>query len=249
MNSKTEESFKIKANFLPITVIKFIHNDLQSISQQLQEVHLSAPNYFNQSPVIIDLSALKRPADGIDLSQFCQILRENQMIPVGVQGLQDQEQELAEKLGLAIWRSSAAALQQTKKKPKENVISEQTEVSTKGPHTIITKPVRSGMRIYAKKSNLILLAPVNSGAECIADGDIFCYAPVRGRLLAGASGNLNAQIFCNSLDAELIAIAGFYLLYDECPAERNGNFQISLKENKLQIDNFSLERSVSLCQK
>ena len=104
------------------------------------------------------------------------------------------------------------------------------------------------MRVYAKQSNLILLAPVSSGAECIADGDIFCYAPVRGRILAGASGDLQAQIFCQSLDAELIAIAGYYLLYDECPEERNGYFQILLKESKLYIHNFSLERSV-LCQK
>ena len=54
--------------------------------------------------------------------------------------------------------------------------------------------------------------------------------------------------FLQSLEAELITIAGYYLLYDECPAERAGHFQIFLKESKIHIDNFSLERSV-LCQK
>lgn len=89
---------------------------------------------------------------------------------------------------------------------------------------VVTKPIRSGMHIYAQDSNLILLAPVNPGAECIADGDIHCYAKVRGRLLAGAKNNTNAQIFCQSLEAELVSIAGYYLTYDEFPKRNQDIF-------------------------
>jgi septum site-determining protein MinC len=273
LSQKSDEAFKLKANFYPVTVIKFFRCDQRSVLQQLKEIQRKAPNYFYQSPVIVDVTHLKRPAKGLDLARLSQILREYQLIPVGVQGLSPAEESSAEALGLALWQSSAAnkdiqevsesapeyrtgpqseSESESDSQPQSSFPSPSEEASTrqpsKWPNTVVTKPVRSGMRLYAKQSNLILLAPVSSGAECIADGDIFCYAPVRGRILAGASGDLQAQIFCQSLDAELIAIAGYYLLYDECPPEKNGCFQILLKESKLYIHNFSLERSV-LCQK
>lgn len=253
------EAFKLKANFYPVTVIKFFRCDQRSVLQQLKEIMRKAPNYFHQSPVIIDVTHLKRPSKGLDLARLLQTLREYQLVPVGVQGLSPAEEDSAEAFGLALWQSSAAnrdirevseSAPEYKIEPHSQSTPEETSVRvpSKWPNTVVTKPVRSGMRVYAKQSNLILLAPVSSGAECIADGDIFCYAPVRGRILAGASGDLQAQIFCQSLDTELIAIAGYYLLYDECPPEKTGCFQILLKESKLYIHNFSLERSV-LCQK
>jgi len=241
MTAKNSEAFKLKANFLPVTVIKFLRSDQRSILQQLKETQRSAPNYFQQSPVIMDLTHLKRPAKGLELAKLSSLLREHQLIPVGVQGLSDAEQAGAAELGLAVWRSGSSVREQPKNDPPPLL-------PAKSPNTLVTKPVRSGMSVYAKQSNLVLLAPVSSGAECIADGDIFCYAPVRGRILAGASGDHQAQIFCQSLEAELIAIAGYYLLYDECPAERNGCFQIRLQENRLHVNDFLLERSV-MCQK
>jgi septum site-determining protein MinC len=241
-----EPAFRLKAHFFPLTVMKLLRCDQRSILQQLKELHRSAPNYFQQTPVIIDVTELKRPPKGLDLAKLTQLLREYQLIPVAVQGLVGEEIESAQSLGLALWRSQT---QTAMEKTAEPVSPPPAEVS----NMIITKPVRSGTRIYAKQTNLVLLAPVSSGAECIADGDIFCYAPVRGRLLAGASGNLQSQIFCHSLEAELIAIAGYYLLYDEYPIQKSGYFQILLKENKLQVHNFSasasVERSVLLCQK
>jgi hypothetical protein len=54
---------------------------------------------------------------------------------------------------------------------------------------VIDTPVRAGQRIYARGADLVVLAVVNNGAELIADGCIHVYAPLRGRALAGASGN------------------------------------------------------------
>src|ERR1700735_1249712 len=81
MTSKIEEAFKLKANFLPITVIKFIRLDPRNVLQQLKEIQLSAPNYFHQSPVVIDLSQFKRSVKNLDLAQLTQLLRENDLIP------------------------------------------------------------------------------------------------------------------------------------------------------------------------
>jgi septum site-determining protein MinC len=54
---------------------------------------------------------------------------------------------------------------------------------------ILDKPLRSGQRFYAQGCDLIVTAMVSAGAEVIADGHIHVYAPLRGRALAGASGD------------------------------------------------------------
>ena len=69
-------------------------------------------------------------------------------------------------------------------------------------------------RIYARGADLIVMAPVSNGAELIADGSIHVYAPLRGRALAGASGNMAARIFTLSMEAELVSIAGMYRTFE-----------------------------------
>ncbi|RFC35953.1 MAG: septum site-determining protein MinC [Candidatus Nitrotoga sp. SPKER] len=82
------------------------------------------------------------------------------------------------------------------------------------PTMIINKPVRTGQRIYAEGASLVVLGVVNAGAELIADGDIHIYAPLRGRVIAGAQGNENARIFVHSLEAELVSIAGCFKVFE-----------------------------------
>lgn len=79
---------------------------------------------------------------------------------------------------------------------------------------IIDTPVRTGQRIYARNQDLVVMEAVNSGAEIISDGSIHVYAPLRGRALAGASGNINARIFVTRLEAELVSISGIYRTFE-----------------------------------
>jgi len=78
------------------------------------------------------------------------------------------------------------------------------------PTMVITKPLRSGQKIYARGGDLVVLAMVNRGAEVIADGNIHVYAPLRGKAMAGARGNTGARIFSLCLEPELVSIAGIY---------------------------------------
>ena len=87
---------------------------------------------------------------------------------------------------------------------------------------IIDTPVRAGQRIYARGADLVITAAVNNGAEVIADGSIHVYAPLRGRALAGASGNTEARIFTLSMEAELVSIAGMYRTFENgLPADQS----------------------------
>ncbi|NLP62299.1 septum site-determining protein MinC [Paraburkholderia sacchari] len=105
------------------------------------------------------------------------------------------------------------------------------------PTLVIDRPLRSGQRIYAK-GDLVVLGMVSNGAEVIAEGNIHIYAPLRGRALAGVHGNHDARIFCTSLEAELISIAGIYRTAEvPLAAEVKGKpAQIRLDEERLLIE-------------
>ncbi|CAG9264746.1 putative septum site-determining protein MinC [Paraburkholderia unamae] len=105
------------------------------------------------------------------------------------------------------------------------------------PTLVVDRPLRSGQRIYAK-GDVVVLGLVSNGAEVIAEGNIHIYAPLRGRALAGVHGNHDARIFCTSLEAELISIAGIYRTTEVPLAEdvRGKPAQIRLEEEKLLIE-------------
>ncbi len=113
-------------------------------------------------------------------------------------------------------------------KPKETKVQETR---------IIYQPVRSGQQVYAQNGDLIILAQVSAGAEILADGNIHVYGPLRGRALAGVKGNTKARIFCHSLEAELVSIAGQYKISEDL---QNGNWkkpaQIHLADETLTVN-------------
>jgi septum site-determining protein MinC len=87
---------------------------------------------------------------------------------------------------------------------------------------LIQAPVRSGQIVYAEGRDLIVLAPVNPGAQLMADGHIHIYAPLRGRAVAGVRGCAGAQIFCQRLEAELVGVDAAYIGAEDLPAELLG---------------------------
>src|SRR5690606_23138843 len=87
------------------------------------------------------------------------------------------------------------------------------------PTKVIRTPIRSGQQVYAKDSDLVILNHVSAGAEVIADGSIHIHGSLRGRAIAGASGQTEAKIICHDLQAELVSIAGNYWLSDQIESE------------------------------
>jgi septum site-determining protein MinC len=101
---------------------------------------------------------------------------------------------------------------------------------------VVNQPVRSGQVIYAQNNDLVVMAPVNAGAQVIADGHVHIYATLRGRAVAGAQGLPGARLFVQKLEAELIAIAGAYMLSDEIPAPARGRaVQVYLEDGQCRI--------------
>jgi septum site-determining protein MinC len=85
------------------------------------------------------------------------------------------------------------------------------------PSLVIREPVRSGQVIYAEGRDLIVVGPVNAGAQLLADGNIHVYGPLKGRAVAGAHGLRDAEVFCLSLESELVGVDVGYLLSEDIP--------------------------------
>jgi septum site-determining protein MinC len=108
--------------------------------------------------------------------------------------------------------------------------------SARPPARLVTEPVRSGTQIYARGTDLIVTAAVSAGAELVADGHIHVYGALRGRALAGAGGDVEARIFCSRLEAELVSIAGRYLVSEQLPPEQRGSaVHIALVDDQLTV--------------
>ena len=97
-------------------------------------------------------------------------------------------------------------------------ISDPTEpmlhVNVPATTLIIEGSVRSGQKVYARGADAVIMGQVSPGAEVIADGNIHVYGPLKGRALAGASGNRDARIVSTAFAAELVAVAGFYMTFE-----------------------------------
>jgi len=162
------------------------------------------------------------------------------MIPIGLRSINLTSQEITIPDGLVIMKAS----KQAEKKTEASLTSGTTTNKMPEPKKqssnskLITMPVRSGTQYYARDGDLIVTAAVNPGGECFANGNIHIYGPLRGKALAGVNGNEKSRIFCASLEAELIAIAGHYLTRDQMnpPKINKPMIQIYLKDGKIQID-------------
>jgi|SRR3990167_533037 len=220
------DCFQLKADFLPITVLRLLRHEMDLLQNQLETTILKAPQYFNHAPMIIDFSAIEN-AGQLDVKQICQLLKQYQIQPVAARGLK--KSTMQDELPLIADTVKKVSPMNNKTKAKEP-----EKVKTK----IITKPVRAGTQIYAKDGDLIMMAPVNAGAEVIADGNIHIYAPLRGRALAGAKGDTDARIFCKQLEAELVSVAGHYLLNEKMDMSQHAQnmVQIYFENNKLMIE-------------
>lgn len=229
-NLLKSQAFKLKGRLYTFTVLQLLSNDLTEFTHQLLEIMSKAPRFFDKTPIVLDCTALTE--SDFDLQAFCQLMREHQLVPIAIQGANPLQATLAQCQGLALLHASG-----THDRP---LIEDQTEEPTIVPvqaskAKLVTSPVRSGQQIVAKGGDLIITASVSHGAELLADGNIHVYGALRGRALAGISGDCEARIFCQSLEAELIAIAGFYRLSDSIELQQ-GPCQISLQDEHICIE-------------
>jgi septum site-determining protein MinC len=211
-------SFEIKSANLPLVALLLRSADLAQLARELAQRFDDIPNFFEQDPLVIDLSPLAHTAYAdapIDFLVLTQLLRQYQLQPLAVKGGSAAHMADALAAGL-VAAGDAQVLQARVPHPAAAapVAAPPPDVIVPVGALVVDKPLRSGQQVYARGRDLVVLSMVNPGAEVIADGSIHVYAPLRGKAIAGARGNSDARIFSLALDAELLSIAGVYRTSD-----------------------------------
>jgi septum site-determining protein MinC len=266
--AKTSSSvFELKAATFTLPVVRLLGADMDAVATQLGAKVDQAPDFFRNTPVVIDLSGLPGGAGDVEFPVLVGLMRGYGMIPVGVRGGTDGQNRAAQAMELAILGDAftrrpqpspkaesragkdrpgtargvpvAATQKQGEQAPGARDVggSGERQNQPAAGFKLVTRPVRSGQRVYAPGGDLSVVAPVSSGAELMADGNIHVYGPLRGRAMAGMKGDTSARIFCQDLQAELISVAGHYRVSENIPAELKGApVQIYLDKQVLRIE-------------
>jgi len=204
-------TFELKSAQWPLVSLLLKTTDWTQLQQDLSRRFGDAPDFFDQDPLLIDLSAL--PAEQLPLAPqaLIELLGRYRLCPVAIRGGGPGQAELTRQAGLAI---ADDAITELPAEPLATPAVATPQAANAQPALVVDRPLRSGQQVYARGRDLIVMAMVNPGAEVIADGHIHVYAPLRGKAIAGARGNTDARIFTSSLEAELLSIAGVYRTSD-----------------------------------
>ncbi len=258
---KDRQALDFKSATLYAIRVVLNHADTGALLDALAKRMSDAGAFFENEPVVVDATRIDAL---VDWPALLSALREHRLHPVGVIA-EGAQKEAAEAAGLPAVDVGGAPVRPVSAPASEHdvpaaaVIPEGPgqEPATKPPEPaqaapmpseaapvpapaamVINRPLRSGQRVYARHTDLIVIGVVSRGAEVIADGNIHIYGPLRGKAMAGARGDATARIFTTQLDPELVAIAGVYRVIETGldAALQNRPAIVSLSGDSLQID-------------
>lgn len=234
-SSYASTAIEFKSSTFSVPVLVIYNNDLISIEQQLLSKIQLAPEFFKNSPLVLDVQELNKHKIEINIAATVELIRKLGLLPIGIRGGDPEQNGQAVALGIPIHSIHTSAITADAKKPKVPTPEPETKDLLQIGTTVITQPIRSGQRVYAA-GDLVIIAPVSAGTEILAEGNIHVYGSLRGRALAGVQGNTEARIFCTDLQAELISIAGNYKISEDLNQNfRNIPVQIYLDKQTLVI--------------
>jgi septum site-determining protein MinC len=249
--ARTKAVFEFKSATLPLIAVILKTSDLDVLAEALDAQLADSPDFFEQEPVVIDLSLLQdAPGEGeaahtgdIDFAALRSLLARHQTQPIAVRGGNAAQNAAARAAGLSVSAMPASPAPRAPAPPAEAPVSEAPQIVREVPvpangTLLIDKPLRSGQQVYARGGDVVVTAVVSFGAEVIADGNVHVYAPLRGKAIAGARGNTEARIFSTCMEAQLVAIAGIYRT-NEVPLPDTvlgKSAQVRLDGKKLAID-------------
>jgi len=243
-NSNHPKAIEIKISTVVAVAVILRSVDLHELQQQLQQMTAGTADFFENEFAVIDLAEL--PEANPDWPGLLALLRQFGLNPVAVRHADPLAEADIIAAGLSIEVLGKARPEPVVANPEvapaapevSPVLAAEPQVIIQHlPAMVVDTPVRGGQRIYARGADLIITAAVNHGAEVIADGSIHIYGALRGRALAGATGNSEARIFAAAMQPELVSIAGIYRTfengYPDLPAGQPA--QVRLQGDSLEI--------------
>jgi septum site-determining protein MinC len=207
--------------------VAFVFCPVVPIVGWLEEIDATlarSPGFFVGKPVVLDLSA-------VDLSQsaiahLVTSLEQRNIRVLGIEGVEATHLTT----GMPPLLTGGRHCVLTANEPKK------PEAKPKPASLLLESPVRSGQSVIFTEGDVTVLGSVGSGAEIVAGGSIHIYGALRGRAMAGVNGNSAARIYCQKIEAELLAIDGYYQTAEEIDATlRNRPAQAWLERDIMRI--------------
>jgi septum site-determining protein MinC len=256
--------FQVRGRFFTAIVLQMARAPDAVFFDAVDTMLKQTPHFYANAPFVLDLERAEDIGASFDFIGLAREMRNRKVTLIGVQNGTIEQNKAALHAGLITLPSGTEVLPESRKQnaaPKEddktnpeepvNENRRRKESAPKEPQIrqapvaayssatslLVTEPVRSGQQVFAERGDLVVLASVSPGAELIARGNIHVYGALRGRALAGVHGDSAARIFCETLDAELIAIAGLYKLSDAIdPSLRRRRVQAFLDDGTLCVE-------------
>jgi septum site-determining protein MinC len=230
----TVRPYQIRGRFLTAIVLRLEGAIDRHMLAELDGQLRQTPQFFADAPMVLDLDQAVGQVAPEDLVSLVEHLRFRRVAVFAVQGGSREQKAAAATLGLI-------AIPAGRDAPPRNADREEPAADAHEPvrpgNRLVTSPVRSGQTVVAEEGDLTVVGPVGSGAELVAAGNIHVYGQLRGRASAGAFGDETARIFCQSLDAELLSIAGLYRTSESLdPLVRRQSVQVFLQGERLCVE-------------
>jgi septum site-determining protein MinC len=210
--------------------VAFVFSPVVPIVEWLAEIDATlarSPGYFVGKPIVLDLASVDLSSSAI--AHLVGSLNERSIRVLGIEGVE--EERLAANMPPLLTGGRACVI--TRNEPAQKP---EPEAKPKPTSLLLDSPVRSGQSIVFMEGDVTVLGSVGSGAEIVAGGSIHIYGTLRGRAMAGVNGNSNARIYCQRIEAELLAIDGYYQTAEEIDVSlRNRPAQARLEGDTMKI--------------
>lgn len=237
-------AFNVKSARLDTLSVQLLTDDLTLINHELKQRAERFGNLRNM-PFTLDLHNLANP-ETLDLAKIVALFSRYHLRIIAIRHSDAAWVSLAKQHNIAFSILPEEQANSRVKAVADALVQPSADVNDKInssvaasalPTLVIDRTIRTGQQVYAEKSDLIVLGLVSEGAEIIADGNIHIYGPLRGRALAGAAGNKETRIFAQSMQAELVSVAGIYRIFDQqLPAHLDRHpVQIFLQNDRLVL--------------
>lgn len=209
--------------------VAFVFVPTVPIQDWLQEIDTTiarSPGFFAGRPVVVDLSSVELSQSGI--GHLLTSLQDRNIRVLGIEGVE--EARLTPSMPPLLSGGRSCVIEPAAPRKPE------AKVETKPTSLLLESPVRSGQTVIFPEGDVTILGSVGSGAEVVAGGSIHIYGALRGRAMAGVNGHTSARIYCQKIEAELLAIDGFYQTADDIDAALRGKpAQAWLQGNTMRI--------------
>ncbi len=230
-------AIEIRGNMYTLMSLVLASTDHALIARSLHERVQQAPGFLFNIPVIVDFSSVS-VTGGYNFNLLFKLIRQQSLLPVAVRGLPEHLQERLQAAGVPVVEMttprSGMSIERSMSEGKGKLIAEPgVTLGRPGETLLIDRPLRSGERCYAQQSDLIVIGDSLPDTELIADGHIHIYGALRGKVAAGFQGDKTARIYCRTLAAQMVSIAGVGSTTLTPPRRAAGTLQIYLKNDVL----------------